>query len=81
MTFFYVTGIRLLDSLGDDMEGSSSLLGGSLSRVRLMMNSGRGNRQLMCYVSIGVVFGLFMLYLMMRKLLSGSSSAAPAPSL
>jgi blocked-early-in-transport protein 1 len=36
---------RLLGGMGDDMEGSSGLLGGSLARVTNMLGAGRTNRQ------------------------------------
>merc|ERR1711974_512959 len=44
---------RLLGGLGDDMDGSSGLMGGSLSRVTALLGSGRSNRQVMCYVVRG----------------------------
>ncbi len=65
----------MLDSLDDEMDGTSGFLGGSMNRVRLMMNSGRGNRKVMCYVTVGVVGAFFVLYLTMSKLLGGSSSS------
>ncbi len=63
------------------MDGTSGFLGGSMARVKLMLNSGRGNRRIMCYVSLGVVFGLFALYLLMSRLLSGSPRAPDTPAL
>ena len=70
---------RLLDSLDDEMDGTSGFLGGSMARVKLMMNSGRGNRRVMCYVSVGVVIALFLLYLILSRLLTRpTSSSAPA---
>jgi len=64
---------RLLGGMDDDMDSASGLLGSSLGRVRHMMNSGRGNRKLMCYVTAAVILGLFLLYLTMNKLMTGSS--------
>jgi len=66
---------RLLGGMDDDMDSAGGLLSASLGRVRHMMNSGRGNRRLMCYVTAGVVGGLIVLYLMMNKLMTRSSPA------
>lgn len=59
---------KLLAGLDDDFDGTSGFLGSSLNRVKHMMNSGRNNRQLMCYVSVGVVFLFFVIYLLLRKM-------------
>jgi len=53
---------RLLGGLGDDMDGSSGLMGGTLSRVTALLGSGRSNRQVMCYVVGGVVAAFILIY-------------------
>ena len=66
---------KLLGGMDDDFDSTRGFLGGTLNRVKLMMGSGRSNRQIMCYVSLGVVFGLFTMYWLIGKLFSSSSSA------
>ena len=53
---------RLLDGLDGDMDSTSGFLGGTLGRVNQMVNSGRGNRKIMCYVILGVIIFAFILY-------------------
>jgi len=53
---------RLLDGLDGDMDSTSGFLGGTLGRVNQMVNSGRGNRKIMCYVILGVIMFAFILY-------------------
>lgn len=65
---------RLLDALDDDFDSTGGFLGGTMNRVKKMMSSGRSNRQLMCYVSLGVIGTMFVLYLLIRKLSSSSTS-------
>eukprot|EP00095_Tigriopus_kingsejongensis_P001077 snap_masked-scaffold1123_size61443-processed-gene-0.4 protein:Tk01077 transcript:snap_masked-scaffold1123_size61443-processed-gene-0.4-mRNA-1 annotation:"bet1-like protein" len=68
---------KLLSGLDDDFDGTRGFLGGTLNRVKHMIGSGRSNRQLMLYVSLGVVFSLFFLYFVIRKLSSASASSSP----
>lgn len=65
---------RLLNSLDDDFDSAGGFLGGTMNRVRHMMNSGRGNRQLMCYVSLGLVGAFFFLYFVLRRVSSGGAA-------
>ena len=44
------------------MDSTSGFLGGTLGRVNQMVNSGRGNRKIMCYVILGVIIFAFILY-------------------
>lgn len=48
-------------------------LAGTMSRVKHMMGTGRGNRQLMCYVSIGIVVFMFFVYFLIRRVMGGST--------
>ena len=67
---------RLLDNLDGDFDGASGLLGGTLNRVNLMMSSGRGNRKVMCYVILAVIFLSFLVYTGLYRLFTSSSSDA-----
>ena len=53
---------RLLDNLDGDFDSTSGFLGGTLNRVHVMMSSGRGNRKIMCYVVLAVIFLAFLVY-------------------
>lgn len=68
---------KLLGSLDDEFDGTSGFLGGTMNRVKHMMGSGRNNRQLMCYVTIGIVLMLFMFYFIIGKLFSSSKTMDP----
>lgn len=68
---------KLLNSLDDEFDGTSGFLSGTLNRVNHMMNQGRSNRQLMCYVSVGVVFMLFFLYWVLNRTLAKSVKSSP----
>ena len=75
---------RLLDDLDDGFDSTGGFLGNTLNRVKLMTQSGRSNRKVMCYVSIGVVVAFFFLYFIIGKLaskLTASSSDSPTPPL
>jgi len=63
---------RLLDGLDGDMDSTSGFLGGTLGRVNQMVNSGRGNRKIMCYVILGVIIFAFILYSGIYKIFSSS---------
>jgi blocked-early-in-transport protein 1 len=64
---------RLLDSVDDDFDSTGSFLSGTLNRVTKMVGSGRNNRKLMCYVSLGVIFLIFFIYFISVKMSSSSS--------
>jgi blocked-early-in-transport protein 1 len=66
---------RLLNDMDDDFDSTSGFLGNTLKRVQVMAAAGKGNRKLMCYVSIFIVMTLFALYLMIRSLSSTSSTS------
>ena len=66
---------RLLDNLDGDFDSTTGFLSGTMNRVNLMVNSGRGNRKLMCYVVIGTIGLLFFVYMILGKLISSMSSS------
>jgi hypothetical protein len=47
-----------------------------MNRLNMMIGSGRSNRRFMVYVTIGVVAFLFILYLIIGKITSGSTSSS-----
>jgi blocked-early-in-transport protein 1 len=53
---------RYLSSMDGDFEGTTSLLSGSLKRINFMVNSGKNNRRLMCYLILGLVLVFFALF-------------------
>jgi len=46
----------------DDFDSTTGLLSGSLKRINFMVNSGRGNRKLMCYLILGLVALFFIMF-------------------
>ena len=61
---------RLLDGVGDDFDGSSGLLSNTLGRVQKMIGAGKGNRQIMCYVIMLVIFVFIVIYYFIGRLKS-----------
>lgn len=53
---------RYLDGMDSDFSSVTGLLTGSVKRFSGMVKSGRDNRKLLCYISIGVVVVFFILY-------------------
>ncbi|XP_060764546.1 BET1-like protein isoform X3 [Neoarius graeffei] len=47
---------------------ATGLLTGSVKRFSTMVRSGRDNRKLLCYVSIGLVLMFFLLYYLIRRI-------------
>jgi len=45
-----------------DFDSTSGLLSGSLKRINYMVNSGKGNRKLMCYLIAGLIVLFFVLF-------------------
>lgn len=58
---------RLLGDTGDDMDGSSGLMGGTLARVQGLLGAGRSNRQVMGYMVVGVVLTFVLLYYLINR--------------
>jgi len=63
---FEVTGLILRHTCmfeqDDDFDSTTGLLSGSLKRINFMVNSGRGNRKLMCYLILGLVALFFIMF-------------------
>nr|CAB3225362.1 BET1-like protein [Phallusia mammillata] len=51
-----------LDGMGSDFMSTTGLLGGTVTRFSKMMDSGRGNRRMMCYVVAFLVALFFIIY-------------------
>jgi len=45
-----------------DFDSTTGLLSGSLNRINYMVNSGKANRKLMCYLILGLICLFFLLY-------------------
>uniref|UniRef100_A0A4W3IB29 BET1-like protein n=1 Tax=Callorhinchus milii TaxID=7868 RepID=A0A4W3IB29_CALMI len=58
---------RYLDGMDSDFMSATGLLTGSVKRFSTMVKSGRDNRKLLCYVSIGLVGLFFILYYMLTR--------------
>lgn len=71
---------KLLDNLDGDFESTSGFLGGTMTRLKVMMGSGRSNRKLMCYIAVGVVGVIFFLYFALKRLTASSPSTGSAVS-
>jgi blocked-early-in-transport protein 1 len=71
---------KLLDGLEDGFDSTGGFLGNTLNRVKLMTQTGRGNRKVMCYVSVGVVFAFFVFYWIISKMANKLMAEGSAPS-
>ncbi|XP_050408690.1 BET1-like protein [Patella vulgata] len=60
-----------LDSMTDNFGSATGLLSGSMSRMSHMVNSGKGNRKLMCYIILGLVVMFFLTYYLVTRVTSG----------
>ena len=49
------------------MEGTTSLLGGSVKRLSYMVSSGGSNRKLMCYLIAFIVGAFFIGYYILTR--------------
>uniref|UniRef100_A0A8C2TRM8 BET1-like protein n=2 Tax=Coturnix japonica TaxID=93934 RepID=A0A8C2TRM8_COTJA len=58
---------RYLDSMDSDFLSATGLLTGSMKRFSTMTRSGRENRKLLCFVSVGLVVVFFILYYLVSK--------------
>ncbi|XP_002734434.2 BET1-like protein isoform X2 [Saccoglossus kowalevskii] len=61
---------RHLNGMDNEFDSTHGLLGGSFKRVQGMIQSGRGNRKLMCYITLFLVAFFFVTYFLMEKVLS-----------
>ncbi|NWU97839.1 BET1L protein, partial [Upupa epops] len=58
---------RYLDDMDSDFSGVTGLLTGSVKRFSTMARSGRDNRRLLCFVSVGLVVVFFILYYLVSR--------------
>ncbi|XP_010709191.1 BET1-like protein [Meleagris gallopavo] len=58
---------RYLDGMDSDFMSVTGLLTGSVKRFTTMTRSGRENRKLLCFVSIGLVVVFFIFYYLVSK--------------
>ncbi|KAG8438126.1 hypothetical protein GDO86_008712 [Hymenochirus boettgeri] len=59
--------INYLDNMDSDFLSVTGLLNGSVKRFTGMARSGRDNRKLLCYVSVGLVVLFFLLYVFVSR--------------
>lgn len=59
--------LSYLNETDNDFSSVTSLLGGSVNRFKKMVDSGRGNRKLMCYVVMFLVGTFFFLYFIFTR--------------
>ncbi|XP_069713268.1 BET1-like protein [Phaenicophaeus curvirostris] len=58
---------RYLDGMDSDFLSVTGLLSGSVKRFSTMARSGRDNRKVLCWVSVGLVVVFFILYFLVSK--------------
>ncbi|KPP61070.1 BET1 protein-like, partial [Scleropages formosus] len=56
-----------LDSMDSNFLSATGLLTGSVKRFSTMVRSGRDNRKILCYVSVGLVLLFFLLYYLVSR--------------
>ncbi|XP_048342363.1 BET1-like protein [Sphaerodactylus townsendi] len=56
-----------VDGMDTDFMSVTGLLTGSVKRFSTMTRSGRDNRKLLCYVSVGLVVVFFILYYLVTR--------------
>jgi len=59
--------INYLNETDNDFSSVTRLLGGSVNRFKKMVDSGRGNRKLMCYVVLFLVGTFFFFYFILNR--------------
>ncbi|XP_040019355.1 BET1-like protein [Gasterosteus aculeatus] len=59
-----------LDGMDSNFLSATGLLSGSVKRFSTMVRSGRDNRRILCYVSVGLVLVFFLLYYMVSRIQS-----------
>ncbi|XP_056596543.1 BET1-like protein [Triplophysa dalaica] len=57
-----------LDGMDSNFLSATGLLTGSVKRFSGMVRSGRDNRKILCYVSIGLVMVFFLLYYIVTRI-------------
>uniref|UniRef100_A0A7N6BQ17 BET1-like protein n=1 Tax=Anabas testudineus TaxID=64144 RepID=A0A7N6BQ17_ANATE len=56
-----------LDNMDSNFLSATGLLTGSVKRFSTMVRSGRDNRRILCYVSVGLVLVFFLLYYLVSR--------------
>ncbi|XP_036391423.1 BET1-like protein [Megalops cyprinoides] len=56
-----------LDGMDSNFLSATGLLTGSVKRFSSMVRSGRDNRKILCYVSVGLVLVFFLLYYLVSR--------------
>ena len=64
---------RLLDDLGGGFESTFGFLSGGRHHVNRLLQSSRGNRRFLCYLSLGIAAFLFLAYYLIGRALSSST--------
>ncbi|XP_051545564.1 BET1-like protein [Myxocyprinus asiaticus] len=59
-----------LDGMDSNFLSATGLLTGSVKRFSMMVRSGRDNRKILCYVSVGLVMLFFLLYYLVSRIQS-----------
>ncbi|XP_056271655.1 BET1-like protein isoform X4 [Pseudoliparis swirei] len=57
-----------LDGMDSNFLSATGLLSGSVKRFSTMVRSGRDNRRILCYVSVGLVLVFFLLYYVISRI-------------
>ncbi|XP_026059097.1 BET1-like protein [Carassius auratus] len=57
-----------LDGMDSNFLSATGLLTGSVKRFSTMVRSGRDNRKILCYISVGLVVVFFLLYYLVSRL-------------
>ncbi|XP_006782364.1 BET1-like protein [Neolamprologus brichardi] len=57
-----------LDGMDSNFMSATGLLTGSVKRFSTMVRSGRDNRRILCYVSMGMVLVFFVLYYLVSRI-------------
>lgn len=57
-----------LDGMDSNFMSATGLLTGSVKRFSTMVRSGRDNRRILCYVSMGLVLAFFTLYYLIIRM-------------
>ncbi|TNN00687.1 BET1-like protein isoform X1 [Takifugu rubripes] len=57
-----------LDNMDSNFLSATGLLTGSVKRFSTMVRSGRDNRRILCYVSVGLVLVFFLLYYLISRI-------------
>ncbi|KAF7666909.1 hypothetical protein LDENG_00088470 [Lucifuga dentata] len=59
---------QYLDNMDSNFLSATGLLSGSVKRFSTMVQSGRDNRRILCYVSVGLVLLFFLLYFLVSRI-------------